>query len=92
MRYVIALADTGTLTKAGKKLYVSRQIMGKTINQVEERLGTKLFERTGRSVSPTEFGSALILDARQVVEAVDAFNRSYEPPPRISCDPEGFSS
>ena len=79
MRYVVALADTGTLTRAGQKLYVSRQIMGKTINQVEGRLGIKLFERNGRSVVPTDRGKALVHDARQTVDAVETFNRTYEP-------------
>ena len=45
LRYVIALNDCGTLTKAAKRLHVSRQAVAKTVRNLEAEAGARLFER-----------------------------------------------
>lgn len=46
--------------------------LSRTIRQLESELGTRLFERTTRSVTLTSSGAALLEPARTVVDATDA--------------------
>lgn len=79
IRYVIALAETGTLLSAGKKLFVSRQVVGRAVRDIETRLGRPLFTRIkGRHV-PTEACLRLVEDGRLLLQAYDSFNATYDP-------------
>lgn len=82
IRYVITLAETGTLVGAGKKLFVSRQVVGRTVRGIEMRLGHPLFARAkGRHV-PTEECLRLAEDGRLLLQAYDSFNATYDPSER----------
>ncbi|MCF0154557.1 MAG: LysR family transcriptional regulator, partial [Veillonella sp.] len=50
---LIAVVETGSFTKASNELFISPQAVIKQINQLEERLGFTLFERTQRGVKLT---------------------------------------
>ncbi|MEL7173380.1 MAG: LysR family transcriptional regulator [Pseudomonadota bacterium] len=54
MRAFLAVADTGSFTRAGGKLGVSTKLVSKYVAALETRLGTQLFMRTTRSVRLTE--------------------------------------
>lgn len=71
LRYLIAIADEGTLTGAAETLHVSRQAAAKALRTLEREAGERLFERVGTSLRPTERGSAFAEEARPVVEAFD---------------------
>lgn len=79
IRYVIALAETGTLIGAGKKLFVSRQVVGRTVRDIETRLGRPLFVRVKGRRIPTDACVHLIEDGRSLLQAYDNFNAAYDP-------------
>ena len=54
LRYVIALNDCGTLTKAAERLRVSRQAVAKTVRNLEAEAGALLFERIDAGYVPTD--------------------------------------
>ncbi len=56
IEYFLVLADKLNYAKAAKELCISSQALTKQINILEDELGTKLFERTTRSVALTEDG------------------------------------
>lgn len=56
IEYFLILADKLNYAKAAKELCISSQALTKQINILEEELGTKLFNRTTRSVELTEDG------------------------------------
>lgn len=71
LRYLLAVADGGTLTRAAETLHVSRQAVAKALRSLEAEAGACLFERHGGAFVPTERGAAFVGEARPVVEAFD---------------------
>lgn len=64
----IQAASLESFGKAAKKLGVTQQQVSKSIRQLEEELGVRLFNRTTRRVSLTEAGLAFYADSREGME------------------------
>jgi LysR family nitrogen assimilation transcriptional regulator len=64
------VAETGSLTRTAAALDTSHSSLSRTLQQLEQRLGQRLFRRTGRGVVLTEFGRALLPRAQRLL--VDA--------------------
>jgi DNA-binding transcriptional LysR family regulator len=56
IRYFLAIAETGSFTKAAERLFVSQPSLSAGIKKLEQELGVKLFERGGRRAIPTAAG------------------------------------
>ncbi|GAB3615653.1 LysR substrate-binding domain-containing protein [Okibacterium endophyticum] len=68
MEYFIALADERHFTRAAELARISQSGLSAAIRTLEDELGTRLFDRTTRSVEPTEAGYALLPFARAMLE------------------------
>ena len=66
IKYVIGIADSGSLNKAAEKLYVSQPSLTATIHDLEDELGITIFNRTGRGVTLTNDGAEFLASARQL--------------------------
>jgi LysR family cyn operon transcriptional activator len=64
LRYLLAVADHGGFTRAAEAWHVSQPTLSQQIRQLEETLGVSLFDRTSRTVKPTDAGAAYIECAR----------------------------
>ena len=64
--YFIASADYGTFTQAAARFHISPNALIKHIDQLEHRIGVRLFERTKRGISLTEAGKSAYRDALEV--------------------------
>jgi len=60
LRTLLAVTQSGSLSKAASSLAVSHPVVSKTIADLERTLGTRLFDRTSQGVEPTLFGRALM--------------------------------
>jgi len=60
LRYVVALAETQSFTKAAGIEYVVQSALSQQIRKLEDELGVALFERTTRSVALSPAGEALL--------------------------------
>ena len=78
MRTLIAVADAGSFTKAGRVLGKSKALVSKHVADLEERLGARLLNRTTRQVSVTESGAAYVQRARELVSELDALDESVK--------------
>ena len=67
LKYVIAIAKTGSFREAASKLYVSQPAISSTIRELEEELGIQLFERTNKGVWVTERGNEFLMYAKEAV-------------------------
>lgn len=76
LRYLLAVADHGGFTRAAEALHVSQPTLSQQIRQLEETLGVVLFDRTSRSVKPTDSGQAYIECARRVLVELEAGQRA----------------
>jgi len=56
--HFVTTAQSETFTQAAEQLGISKSAVGKSISQLEQRLGTKLFHRTTRKLSLTTAGEA----------------------------------
>ncbi|MGJ7518494.1 transcriptional regulator CynR [Pseudomonas baetica] len=76
LRYLLAVADNGGFTRAAEALHVSQPTLSQQIRQLEETLGVSLFDRTSRTVKPTDAGLAYIECARRVLVELEAGKRA----------------
>lgn len=68
MRYVVAVAETGSFTKAARRCLVVQSALSHQIARLERELGARLFDRTSRSVRLTAAGTAFLPSARQCLD------------------------
>lgn len=61
------LAETGSLHQAARRLNASQPALTVTLQELERTLGGRLFERSGRGLTPTEMGLYAIRQARLVM-------------------------
>ena len=72
LRSVEAVARHRHFTRAAEELHVAQSALSHQIKQLEKELGTALFERTSRRVTPTEAGQVIAASARRVLAEVDS--------------------
>jgi LysR family transcriptional regulator, hydrogen peroxide-inducible genes activator len=72
LRYVCAVADTGSFSRAAERCQIAQPSLSQQVLKLEEDLGAKLFDRLGRSIRLTEAGRAFIPHARSILEEIDA--------------------
>ena len=79
LRTFVAIVDTGSFTKAAEDVFKTQSAVSMQIRRLEERLGTSLFERNGRSILLTDAGSRLLAYARRMLtlsqETLSAFDQ-----------------
>ena len=91
----LAVAETLSFSKAGKDLRLSRATVGAQVQDLEQRLGIRLFQRTTRRVALTEAGNAyrqalagVLPQIREAERAATAFQDEAIGRLRISVPPD----
>ena len=72
LQMVTAVATQGSLTRAGEVLHVSQPALSRHLAQLEARLGSPLFVRTGARMVPTASGGVLLRHAAVLLEQLNA--------------------
>ncbi|MEM5314718.1 LysR family transcriptional regulator [Paraburkholderia sp. JHI869] len=75
LRYFIAVAELRSVRAASEQLHVTQPAISRQIQDLEEAIGAALFERTPRGLVLTAAGEAYLVQAREILERVDAANR-----------------
>lgn len=71
LRYVLAVADTHSFTRAAERCLVVQSALSHQIARLERELGARLFERTSRRVRLTPAGEAFLPQAAQCLAAAE---------------------
>lgn len=70
--------DSGSFALAAKRLHLTRSAVAKTIARLEERLGTRLFHRTTRTLNLTEDGQAFYERCVRALAELEAGHAALE--------------
>jgi len=76
IRYLKAVADHGSFTRAAAALRVSQPALSQQIRELEERMGMQLLDRSGRTVRATDVGEAYLRHVRRALDELEAGDRA----------------
>jgi len=71
LRYFLAVAEEGHVTRAAERLGMQQPPLSQQIASLERQIGVRLFRRLPRGVALTEAGRTLLVQARPLLEQVD---------------------
>lgn len=74
LRYLVAVADCGSITGAAASVFVAQSALSRAVQAMERDLGIELLARRGRGVDLTPEGARVVRLARTVLDAVDAID------------------
>jgi DNA-binding transcriptional LysR family regulator len=69
-RYFVAVAESGSVAAASRMLSIAQSAVTKSMLELEDGLGTRLFERSSRGMMLTAQGHRFLASARRVIAAV----------------------
>lgn len=77
LRYLIAIAQNGSISSAAHSLYISQSSLSMAVKDIERECGVTIFERSSKGITLTREGNELLGYARQVVEQADLMETRY---------------
>ena len=80
LRYVVAIANSGTFREAAEKMYVSQPSLSISVRDLEKELGFKIFRRTSSGTFLTRRGMEFYEKAQELVKGFDIFQNQYANP------------
>ncbi|MFV0352061.1 MAG: LysR family transcriptional regulator [Oscillospiraceae bacterium] len=77
LRYMIEIVDSGSISTAAQKLFISQPSLSNAIKELEEELGGVLFLRTNKGAVLSPIGSEFLGYARQVIEQQNLLEQRF---------------
>jgi DNA-binding transcriptional LysR family regulator len=72
LRYFVAVADCGSFSRGAEAMNVVQSAVSHRVRDLEDEVGTPLFNREGRAVRLTDAGVVLLGDARNILHSIEA--------------------
>lgn len=83
IRAFLAIADTGSVTRAAELLHIVQPAVSRQLKLLEEDVEAPLFERNRRGMQLTEAGHILLERARRALRELDAARMEIRPTPGL---------
>jgi DNA-binding transcriptional LysR family regulator len=71
IRTFVRVYELGSMSAAGRDLRISPAVTSSRISQLEDHLSVRLFQRTTRSLTPTEQGKAFYTGACEILDSIE---------------------
>src|ERR1700727_886658 len=71
LRYLVAVAEAGSITVAARQLYITQPALSVALRELERELGVTLLQRHSRGVDLTGAGQAFVDRARRALDVVE---------------------
>ncbi len=71
LRMIRSIAETGNMTKAADRLFLSQSALSQQLKDIENKLNIDLFFRTPRKMIPTATGKMLLKTAEQIIDTLE---------------------
>ncbi len=97
LRYVVCVSETGNITTASEKLFISQPSLTNAIKNLEDEMNITIFNRTNKGVTLTPDGTTFLSYARQVLEQAELLtnrfvaNKERKPVFSVSCQHYSFA-
>lgn len=75
LKYLLEIAESGSVTAAAKVLYLSQPRLSKILAETEREYGVTIFRRENNGLTPTEAGNRFLTIARDLVREAESRER-----------------
>ena len=72
LRYFVAVAEEGSVTRAAARCFVSQPPMSRQLLALEDELSVKLFERSAKGMKLSAAGERVLAQAKKILELVES--------------------
>lgn len=95
LKYVVTVADKGTISDAAKELFVSQPSITNAIKELENEMQISIFNRTNKGIVVSNSGDEFLAYARQVLEQANLLEEKFlnvkKQSPRFSVSTQHYS-
>lgn len=95
LRYIVTVAETGNITEAAKRLFISQPSLTNAIHELEKEMQITIFNRTNKGVIISNEGDVFLSYARQVLEQTNLLEEKFlnkkEQSPKFSVSCQHYS-
>lgn len=78
LKYILTVAETGTITEAAKILFISQPSLTNAIRELEKEMNIEIFNRTNKGIIVSKEGETFLGYARQVLEQAALLEDKYK--------------
>ena len=95
LKYLVTVAECGSITAAAEKLYISQPSLSTSIHSLEKEMGVTAFIRSKKGITITHEGEQLLSYARMLLEQADNmkdhFGKGKKRTPKFSVSCQHYS-
>ncbi len=77
LKYIVTVAETGNITEAAKRLFISQPSLTNAIRELESEMQIMIFNRTNKGVVVSNEGDVFLSYARQILDQVGLMEEKY---------------
>ncbi|MBR3645722.1 MAG: LysR family transcriptional regulator [Lachnospiraceae bacterium] len=95
LKYIVTVAETGNISEAAKRLFISQPSLTNAIRELEKEMHITIFNRTNKGVIVSNEGDVFLSYARQVLDQTNLLTEKFlnkkEASPRFSVSCQHYS-
>jgi LysR family transcriptional regulator, regulator for metE and metH len=86
LRLIRAIAEEGSVTRAGNRLFLTQSALSHQLRDIETKLGVTLFDRVNKRMLLTSAGKRILIAANEILDHLDRLEEDVK---RIASNQEG---